>query len=153
MHALEHRIPPPVVAAVFALAMWHVAPWLPAVTLPENVRLAAAAAVGLIGIAIDIAGAIAFWRARTTVNPLRPGDAQSLVTGGLYRVSRNPMYVGQLLCLLAWAIYLASPLALAGPVAFILFINRFQIEPEERILASKFGAAFETYKAATRRWL
>ena len=63
------------------------------------------------------------------------------------------MYVGQLLCLLAWAIYLASPLSLAGPVAFIAFMNRFQIGPEEKILAAKFGEPFKRYSASTRRWL
>jgi protein-S-isoprenylcysteine O-methyltransferase Ste14 len=153
MRTLEHRIPPPVVAAVIAFGMWHLATLLPAVAVAVNLRLAAATAVGLIGIAIDVVCAIAFWRARTTVNPLRPANTQTLVTDGLYRFSRNPMYVGQLLVLLAWAIYLASPLSLAGPVAFILFINRFQIEPEEKVLASRFGDAYARYRAATRRWL
>lgn len=153
MRTLEHRIPPPVVAAVIAFAMWHLATLLPAVAVAVNLRLAAATAVGLIGIAIDVVCAIAFWRARTTVNPLRPANTQTLVTDGLYRFSRNPMYVGQLLVLLAWAIYLASPLSLAGPVAFILFINRFQIEPEEKVLTSRFGDAYARYRAATRRWL
>lgn len=153
MRTLEHRIPPPVVAAVIAFGMWHLATLLPAVAVAVNLRLAAATAVGLIGIAIDVVCAIAFWRARTTVNPLRPANTQTLVTDGLYRFSRNPMYVGQLLVLLAWAIYLASPLSLAGPVAFILFINRFQIEPEEKVLTSRFGDAYARYRAATRRWL
>ena len=153
MIALEHKIPPPLVAAAIAAMMWSLSSVLPKVAAAENASLAGAVAVGLIGIAFDLVGAIAFWRAKTTVNPLRPGNTQSLVTGGLYRFSRNPMYVGQLLCLLAWAIYLASPLSLAGPVAFIAFMNRFQIGPEEKILAAKFGEAFKRYSASTRRWL
>lgn len=153
MHTLEHKIPPPLVAAAIASAMWPLSSLLPKVTVPENARLALAITVALIGIAFALAGAISFRRAKTTVNPLHPGQATALVTGGVYRVSRNPMYVGMLLCLLAWAIYLASPLSLAGPVAFIAFMNRFQVGPEERILTEKFGGTFERYKASTRRWL
>ena len=153
MRFLELKIPPPVVAATIAFAMWPLSSLLPTVAAPGNARLALGITVALTGVAIDITGAIAFWRASTTVNPLRPANTQTLVTGGLYRFSRNPMYVGQLLVLLAWAIYLAAPLALAGPAAFILFINRFQIGPEERVLAEKFGETFERYKAAVRRWL
>lgn len=153
MHALEHKIPPPVVAAGIAAAMWPLSSWLPKVAAPESARLAVAITVALIGIAFALAGAIAFRRVKTTVNPLHPEQATSLVTSGIFRLSRNPMYVGMLLCLLAWAIYLASPLSLAGPVAFIAFMNRFQIGPEEKILAGKFGAPFTAYCAAVRRWL
>lgn len=153
MRFLELKIPPPVVAATSALAMWPLSSLLPTVAVPGNARLVLAIAVALIGIAFALAGAIAFRRAKTTVNPLHPEQTTALVTGGVYRSSRNPMYTGMLLCLLAWAIYLASPLSLAGPVAFIAFMHRFQIEPEERILAAKFGETFERYKASVRRWL
>jgi protein-S-isoprenylcysteine O-methyltransferase Ste14 len=153
MNPLEHKIPPPIVAVLFAFAMWPLSSLLPKVAASENTRLALSITVALIGIGFALAGVIAFRRSRTTVNPLHPEQATALVTGGVYRVSRNPMYAGILLCLLAWAIYLASPLSLAGPVAFILYINRFQIGPEEKILAGKFGASFSAYCASTRRWL
>jgi protein-S-isoprenylcysteine O-methyltransferase Ste14 len=153
MHILEHKIPPPLVAAAIAFAMWPLSSLLPKVAAPENARLAIAITVALIGIAFALAGAIAFRRAKTTVNPLHPEQTTALVVAGVYRISRNPMYAGMLLCLLAWAIYLASPLSLAGPLAFIFFINRFQIGPEEKILAEKFGEAFERYRASARRWL
>ena len=153
MRFLELKIPPPVVAATSAFAMWPLSSLLPTVAPPGNARLAPAIAVALIGIAFALAGAIAFRRAKTTVNPLRPELTTALVTGGIYRISRNPMYTGMLLCLLAWAVFLASPLSLAGPVAFIAFMNRFQIEPEERVLAGKFGDTFARYRASTRRWI
>ncbi len=153
MHILEHKIPPPLVAAAIAFVMWSLSSLLPKSAASENTRLALSITIALIGIGFALAGVIAFRRSRTTVNPLHPEQATALVTGGVYRISRNPMYVGMLLCLLAWAIYMASPLSLAGPVAFILFINRFQIEPEEKILAAKFGASFSAYCASARRWL
>jgi protein-S-isoprenylcysteine O-methyltransferase Ste14 len=153
MHWLEHKIPPPLVAAAIALLMWPLSSLLPGVVVADGIRLAVAISVALAGFVFALGGVIAFRRSRTTVNPLHPEQATALVTGGVYRVSRNPMYVGLLLCLLAWAIYLASPLALAGPVAFILFINRFQIAPEEKILAEKFGRPFAAYCTSVRRWL
>lgn len=114
MQWLDHKVPPPLVAAAIALAMWPLSSLLPKVAASANTRLALTITVALIGIAFAIAGVVAFRRSRTTVNPLYPEQATALVTGGVYRLSRNPMYAGMLLCLLAWAIYLASPLALAG---------------------------------------
>ena len=121
--------------------------------MATQMRVAAAIAIALVGGAFSIAGALAFRRAKTTVNPLRPERASALVTTGVYRITRNPMYVGLLLGLLAWAAGLSSPVSLAGPVAFIMFINRFQIEPEEKALLVKFGPEYETYKSTVRRWL
>ena len=75
------------------------------------------------------------------------------MTAGIYRVSRNPMYLGFAILLLAWAVFLASPWMLLGVPAFMMFISRFQIQPEERALESLFGEEFRDYKARVRRWL
>lgn len=72
---------------------------------------------------------------------------------GIYRYSRNPMYVGLAAMLSAWAIYLRSPVALSGVAVFILYMNRFQITPEERALESLFAEEFVAYRARVRRWL
>ena len=153
MRILENRIPPPVVAAIFGLAMWGISTRVPGIEAGESTRVFAASAVALIGVFFCIAGVVSFRRAKTTVNPLKPDTATSLVTSGIYQVSRNPMYVGFALFLLAWAIYLASPWTLVGVLGFVLYINRFQIAPEERALAGLFGAEFESYKSKIRRWL
>jgi protein-S-isoprenylcysteine O-methyltransferase Ste14 len=153
MHPLEHRIPPPVVAVLVLPAMWLLSNLLPRVEAAPGARVALAIGIAAIGLAFSLAGALAFRRAKTTVNPLHPERATALVTHGVYRVTRNPMYVGLMLGLLAWAVFLASPLSLAGPVLFIVYINRFQIEPEESALKAKFGAVYEQYKATARRWL
>jgi protein-S-isoprenylcysteine O-methyltransferase Ste14 len=105
------------------------------------------------GLAVSLAGVIEFRRARTTVHPLRPERASALVSGGIYRFTRNPMYVGMLTTLLGWAAWLAAPWALLGPVAFVAFIGRFQIAPEERVLQRLFGADYEAYTRRVRRWL
>jgi protein-S-isoprenylcysteine O-methyltransferase Ste14 len=105
-----------------------------------------------IGQSISIAGILAFRRAKTTVNPVQASSASSLVIRGVYRYTRNPTYVGLLLPPLAWAVFLANPLAVLWVVVFVLYISRFQIIPEERVLASLFGAEYEAYKARVRRW-
>ena len=152
MNALELKVPPPAVALVFAAAMWGIATIAAPIAVPDIVRHVVAAAIALAGGCISLAGVISFRRARTTVNPLKPENASALVTAGIYRFTRNPMYVGLLVVLLAWAVFLSSAWALLGPVAFALYIDRFQIAPEERVLASMFGAAYLGYKTRTRRW-
>jgi protein-S-isoprenylcysteine O-methyltransferase Ste14 len=87
------------------------------------------------------------------VNPLHPEATSSLVITGIYRHTRNPMYVGFAAVLLGWAAYLAAPLALLGPLTFVLYITRFQIIPEERALHAKFGPEFAAYQARVRRWI
>lgn len=105
------------------------------------------------GVVLALLGLVAFYRASTTVDPAHPGGASSLVTGGIYRVSRNPMYLGMLLLLLGWAVWLAHPFSFLVLPLFVVYLNRFQIKPEERTLHEKFGEAFVTYARAVRRWL
>ncbi len=100
-----------------------------------------------------VAGVREFRRASTTVNPLTPAAASAMVRSGIYRHTRNPMYLGMLLVLAGWAAWLASVAAVAVLPAFVLYMNRLQIEPEERALASLFGSDFEDYRRSVRRWL
>lgn len=153
MPTLELKIPPPVVALLVAVAMWSVAQRGAPIDMPAWLRVMAAAAIALTGLGVSVAGVLAFRRARTTVNPMKPLATTALVTSGIYTVTRNPMYLGVLLVLVAWAVFLSSAWALVGPVAFVLYINRFQIAPEERVLSGLFGRAYSDYRARVRRWL
>lgn len=150
---LDHRIPPPLVGALLAAAMWSVAGWGPALAWPAAPKYLAVALLAAAGIAFDVLGILAFRSSRTTVNPLQPQRASALVTGGVYRVTRNPMYVGMTFLLLAWAAYLSSLLPLLGPALLVLYLTRFQIRPEERALQALFGAQYTAYAARVRRWL
>jgi protein-S-isoprenylcysteine O-methyltransferase Ste14 len=150
---LEHRVPPPLVMLLTGLAMWFAAGVLPRVAVEDTLRIALAVALLAAGLAVCLAGVFAFRRAKTTVNPLKPETASTLVIVGIYKYTRNPMYLGFALLLLALAVYLASPLTLAGVAAFVLYINRFQIAPEERALTALFGEDFRRYITQVRRWL
>jgi protein-S-isoprenylcysteine O-methyltransferase Ste14 len=138
---------------VIAVAMWGMSLAAPSVEVPFLLRCVAAGVLACIGGAFALSGGVLFRRARTTVNPMRPQASSSLVTGGIYRYTRNPMYVGLLFVLVGWAVLLSSPWTLAGPVACALYLQRFQIKPEEEALAGMFGAAYAEYAARVRRWL
>ena len=153
MSVLELKLPPPIVALILALLMWLTPVVAGLVQISYSARVLCAVVLVCVGQGISIAGVLAFRRAKTTVNPVKAGLASSLVVRGVYRYTRNPMYVGFLLSLLAWAVFLANPLAVLWVVVFVLYITRFQIIPEERVLASLFGAGFEANKGRVRRWI
>ncbi|MFT4650357.1 MAG: protein-S-isoprenylcysteine O-methyltransferase Ste14 [Flavobacteriales bacterium] len=150
---LDHKIPPPVVATLIAGAMWGMAALEPTLALSPQISQALVLLLILVGVSFDLSGLFAFRQSKTTVNPLKPDRASALVTGGIYRFSRNPMYVGFVLFLMAWAIQLSVLWPFIGPVLFIVYMNRFQIAPEERVMESKFGDEYLLYKNKVRRWL
>lgn len=154
MHWLRNRIPPPLIASLCGLLMWLGArQWPSDLELSWGSRLGLALPVLLLGIAVCLAGVLSFRRARTTVNPLRPESASALVNSGIYRHTRNPMYLGFAIMLLAWTLFLTWPPALLGVAGFVLYMNYLQIAPEEQALNSLFGEDFARYCAQVRRWL
>lgn len=153
MPSLELKVPPVAVMLLVALLMWLVSLMTPVIELSLFVRVLIAATFATAGIAVALAGVASFMRANTTVNPTTPNSASSLVDSGIYRFTRNPMYLGLLSMLIGWAVFLASPLTLIGALVFVVYMNRFQIKPEESALLNVFGAAFLQYQAKVRRWL
>lgn len=150
---LELKVPPPVVALLLGLAAWWVAPLGPAIAWPETLRQGLAGLLLATGVALDFSGLLAFVRRHTTISPLSPRKSRALVTGGVYRFTRNPMYLG-LACLLgAWALWLAALVPWAAPGLFVLYITRFQIRPEEQVLTDVFGTSYTDYTRRVRRWL
>lgn len=150
---LELKIPPVVVvlstAGLMGLAAWG----LPRLTFALPGRAYVAAGLAVAGTLVALVGVSAFRRAGTTVNPMSPDSASALVIAGLYRWSRNPMYLGMLLILLGLAAYFSNILAAALLPVYVLYMSRFQIRPEERALEARFGADFIAYKGRVRRWI
>lgn len=153
MHALELKVPPLLVMVIVGALMWLGSRIAPALAFPMPAHRVVVATLTLLGLATAVAGVISFRLARTTVNPLKPESASALVASGIYRVTRNPMYLGAVVVLLAWAAHLSNALAFLLVPSFVLYMNRFQIAPEERALAARFGPAFAAYRARVRRWL
>ncbi|MHA7809100.1 MAG: methyltransferase family protein [Marinobacter adhaerens] len=153
MTPLELKVPPVVLVAIVAVGMWvlsRIAPGFP-IAIPAVGWLASG--VALTGMAIAAHGVSAFRKAGTTVDPRVPGQSESLVVSGVYRYSRNPMYLGFLLVLCAWGLWLGNLPGLLFLPAFVLYMNRFQIVPEERFMRDKFGPTYATYCAKVRRWI
>lgn len=147
------RVPPPLVMVAVGVPMWLLAQFLPVgqVSVPGQVPLA----ILLLGAGILLMlWAVAFFvKVKTTVNPLRPARASSLVTGGAFRLSRNPIYLGDLLVLAALVVWLGNVFNVALLALFVWYINRFQILPEERALTGLFGEEYLDYCRRVRRWL
>jgi protein-S-isoprenylcysteine O-methyltransferase Ste14 len=153
MQSLETKIPPPIAALaagglmkLYAHAAEVAIDTSPVLTKVSDHLCQLSAVIALLAFA-------SFAFARTTINPLAPSHASTLVTGGIFRISRNPMCLSLLLLLIAYAVRLDSWVVWLGPILFATYITRFQIIPEERILAGKFGAAFLAYTSRTRRWI
>lgn len=147
---LECRVPPPIVVVATGAVMWRAARQWPG-TLPGGVRQAGPVLAG-VGAALALWAVLAFRRASTTVHPLHPEQASALVIAGPNRWTRNPMYVGMLLALAGWGVWLGGGVALAGVAAAWGWLHRFQVLPEERALTARFGAAYDAYRARVRRW-
>lgn len=153
MTSIELKIPPLALFLAFGGFMYTVPDTLPAADVEIPYRRLLAVMVGGIGAGFSAAGIAAFRRANTTVNPTTPEAASTMVTSGVYQISRNPMYAGFLLMLLAEAILLSNLAAFLLLPAFVAHMNRFQIKREERALQDKFGNAFIAYRNTVRRWL
>jgi protein-S-isoprenylcysteine O-methyltransferase Ste14 len=150
---LRLRIPPLAVTVLAGALGWAVARLFPTLGLEHALRTWLAFGFVLAGVACSVLGVASFRRARTTVNPLQPEAASALVVSGIYRVTRNPMYLGFLALLLGELAWLAHPVALLAAPAFVCYLNRFQILPEEQALRHRFGPEYSLYAARVRRWL
>ena len=153
MRALELKVPPVVVVLIVGAMMWRLAGVVPVLPISLPGKTIAAAVIALAGIALGVSGIMIFRRMQTTVHPSTPDKASAIVDAGVYRFSRNPMYLGLALILAGWAVFLGDVANLLLIVVFVAYMNRFQIRPEERVLEAKFGTAYTDYKASVRRWL
>jgi protein-S-isoprenylcysteine O-methyltransferase Ste14 len=151
-NALELKIPPLALVFLFGALMWFDSA-CSAFTIALPWRSAFALSCCIVGFAIVMAGVLAFRREKTTVNPLTADATTTMVTSGIYRFTRNPMYLGFLFLLAGWAMNLSNLLAFALLPLFVWYMNRFQILPEERALGAKFSHAFTAYRCSVRRWL
>ena len=153
MRWLETRVPPPIVMLLLGMAALVATLRLPGLSFNLPFQAFIGATVALAGLMLNLLPKLTFRRVGTTVNPLAPGATTRLITSGIYRHTRNPMYVGHALILLGWTLYLGNVGAVAAVPAFVLFISRFQIRPEERILAARFENDYAAFCRQVPRWL
>ena len=153
MSKLELRIPPVGISLLFCAAMWLVSGVTPDYAFHPLFQAVLIALLLAAGAVFGLGGVLAFKKAGTTVNPLQPEKSSSLVDSGVYRFSRNPMYLALLFVLLALGMFLANVNALVIAALFVPYMNRFQIQPEERAMEKLFGDEFGNYCRSVRRWI
>ncbi len=150
---LELKIPPVIVVTFAALLMLATLLIIPSFPVPTIRHILLIIVPSIPAAIFGIAAITKFGRAKTTVNPTKPDTASTLVTTGIYAISRNPMYTALAFLLLAIATAIANTISLLILPAFILYLTRFQIIPEERALTKIFGPEYTAYQQKTRRWL
>lgn len=150
---LELKVPPVALVLLTAALAWFGAWSVPRLGFELPGRSFIAGGIASVGALVSVLGVLSFKRAKTTVNPMKPEAASSLVVSGIYRATRNPMYLGFLLILLGWAVWLSNALAFLPIPLFVLYMNVFQIRPEERVLEALFGPPFAAYQEKVRRWI
>jgi protein-S-isoprenylcysteine O-methyltransferase Ste14 len=149
---MQPRIPPPLLMLLAAILMWSLHRWRPiALCLPTPWNRIAALPIAA-GLIVAAAAVTRFRQSGTTINPMEPDKASRLVTDGIFRVSRNPMYLGLSLLLIGWALWLGTASPWFVPPVFVLFIYLAQILPEERALEALFGARYLEYRRTVARW-
>ncbi len=147
------KIPPALVFAVTAFLMWCIFKYMPFQVFEFSVTMWIPKLLALTGTILGALGVIQFSSSKTTIDPHTPEKVTSLVSNGVYRFSRNPMYLGLLMLLIAFAFYLGTGLSFVMIPIFIWYMNTYQIKPEEEILIHIFGDEYKEYQKKVRRWI
>ena len=150
---LSLKVPPPVQAITFGVLMWVVARQVSGGQFEFELQLLVAILIAVAGVALVVMSILEFRRASTTIDPFHPEEASSLVDSGVFRFSRNPMYIGLLLVLIGWSVWLGSYYNLVVLAMFVSYITAFQIKPEEAAMKSLFGEEYDQYCSKVRRWI
>lgn len=150
---LERKIPPLFLGLGFAAAIVALARYVPAANVPFPGHRIVAVTAWVVGFAIAIVGLVQFGLARTTIHPLHPHEAKVLVVTGVYRLTRNPMYLGVAVSLAGLAAWRSTLVGYALVPVFCTVLTELQIKAEERALLEKFGETFSAYRSRVRRWI
>jgi len=145
-------VPPPCYALLVGALIWAICHYAPAIPRLGAPWVLPGWTLVAFGVALDLVAMISFLRRGTTVDPIRPARARQLVVSGVYRYSRNPMYLGLALSLTGWTVLVSSPLCLPIVIGFVKLIDFVQIDAEEAALSARFGAAYASYRAEVNRW-
>ncbi|GGG47310.1 isoprenylcysteine carboxyl methyltransferase [Croceivirga lutea] len=149
---MKIKIPPVVVFLIFSVLMFLLAKYLPVGQFDFFGRVVLSYILGGAGVLLGSIAVLQFLKNKTTVDPINIDKANKMVITGLYKFSRNPMYLALLLVLIAIGLQLQNAFNTILAAAFVYFMNHFQILPEEVLLEKKFGKEFRLYKKAVRRW-
>ena len=145
------KIPPPLLVIILTSLVYFSSTKLELIYLPY--RQIISTLILIIGLIVIISPVLNFIKLKTTVNPVKFENVNRLVTTGVYKYSRNPMYLGMIMIIISTTVYYLNFLSVFSPLIFYIWINKFQISREEIFLEDKFGDDYLKYKSKTRRWI
>lgn len=146
-------VPPPIYGAITLLIMWLLHKYYPLHCTTTSWPVSAGIVIAVFGLLMELFAVISFRKHKTTINPLRPANTTTLVTHGIYALSRNPMYLGMAIILTGAALMMRCLTPLVMPAVFCIVVTLVQIIPEEKTLQEKFGDEFQRYSETVGRWL
>ncbi|HHX8465735.1 TPA: methyltransferase family protein [Vibrio diabolicus] len=153
MRKLELKVPPVAVFLLAILLMYGLTVLVPSLNISVPFVEVVVGGLTLLSGYMGIAGVYEFHKVKTTVNPVKPDTASSVVRTGVFSFSRNPMYMALLLLIIAIGLWWQHLSVVLCSVVFVSYMNRFQIKPEERVLERLFGEEYVDYKNHVRRWI
>tara|TARA_Y100000768_G_scaffold69620_1_gene48961 strand:+ start:1041 stop:1484 length:444 start_codon:yes stop_codon:yes gene_type:complete len=145
------KIPPPLIVLVLVISIYFSSKKIDLINIPFKLQISFF--ILSIGILIFLYPVLQFIKSKTTVDPIKFKKVNKLVTSGIFKYSRNPMYLGMLMVVLSTSIFYLNIYSILTPFLFIFWINKFQIKREEAFLTEKFGKEYLSYKNKTRKWL
>ena len=145
------KIPPPLIVLTLIISIYFSSKRIDLINIPFQLEISFF--ILSLGLLIFINPVLKFIKSKTTINPIQFEETNKLVTSGIFKYSRNPMYLGMLMIIISTSIFYLNIYSILTPFLFIFWINKFQIKREESFLAEKFGKEYLSYKNKTRRWI
>ena len=145
------KIPPPLIVLILVISIFFSSKKIDLIHIPFQLPISIF--ILSVGILIFINPVLQFIKSKTTINPIKFDEVDKLVTSGIFKYSRNPMYLGMLMIIISTSIFYLNIYSILTPFIFVLWINKFQIKREEVFLTKKFGKEYLSYKNKTRRWV
>ncbi|WP_421805553.1 methyltransferase family protein [Flagellimonas sp.] len=149
---MQLKVPPALVMLIFGGLMYVLDRFLPVGEFDFFGRRLLMLFLFGLGLVVILISVIQFFINKTTTDPLHLDKSRKLVTNGIYNFTRNPMYLGMLLFLLAFGLKLGNAFNTLVAAGFVSYLNHFQIKPEEEALKKQFGQEYTIYCKLTRRW-
>lgn len=153
MNKFELKVPPLAVFFITCVLMWVTTKISPFVSFNIPYQFTIILILFISGLLFGVGALVSFFHNKTTIDPLAPTKATKLVDSGVYQFSRNPMYLALLLETIAWAVYLSNIFGFILIILFPLYMNKFQIIPEEKALTDIFSDDYRQYQVKVRRWV
>ena len=148
---MKTKIPPPIIALICIVINYLSTYLINPIKFP-NIEIIGGLIL-LLGVATAMLATLLFKKDKTTVNPMNPEETTTLVTTGIFSITRNPMYLGLFFVISSTILFFGSWFGIIILMFFVWYINKFQIIPEEEAMEKLFGNKYNEYRQNVRRWI